>query len=243
MNTHSSLKNFLILCLFTIFTIFQSGCLDFACKKGDGKVIKQERKLTAFNAVDISGAFNVVLCQGSPASLYVEADENLQSIIITKVVNKKLIIENEESICESKALKICITAPGIESISISGSVDLKSKDTLKAKKFKIEVSGIGNIGLTVSVEKLTIDCSGSATILLNGKAGDVDAEISGASTINAFGMMAENFQLASSGVGKANLNVTNKLDVDISGTASVRYKGNPKVKQEISGVGSLEKVE
>jgi len=224
-------------------TLLFSGCLNFNCKRGNGKVVKQNRKVTGFNAIDISGSYEVILIQGNTTSLIVEADDNLQSVIKTKVENKKLIVENEESICDSKSLKLYITTPDIKSVSLSGVVDLKNVDTIRTKMLAIDVSGVADIHFAISVEKLSLSCSGSGTIALKGRAGDMDAEISGSGEINAFGLLTDTCSLSSSGAGKANLNVSQKLDVDISGTATVKYKGNPKVKQDISGVGSFEKVE
>ena len=71
----------------------------------------------------------------------------------------------------------------------------------------------------------------------------VNAEISGTGNLSAFELLAKRFNLKSSGVGNANINVANNLDVDISGTATVNYKGNPQIQQEISGVASLNRVE
>ena len=44
---------------------------------GNGNVVKQERKVAAFNAIDVSGAFDVYITQGSVQSVFVEADDNL----------------------------------------------------------------------------------------------------------------------------------------------------------------------
>jgi len=227
-----------------ILSLLHSGCINgITCKQGNGIVTKQDRKVTEFSALDVSGDYEVVITQGSPAAVTVEADENLQSIIKTKVENKNLVIENTESICNSKTLKVDITTPDITDISISGVVVLKSKDTIKTNNLKIEVSGVGNIAMVVSVAKLSIDCSGTGSVTLTGKAVDMDASLSGTSDINAFKLFAENCNLSSSGAGTANVNVSKTLDVDISGTATVKYKGSPKIKQEISGVGSLEAVQ
>ena len=45
------------------------------------------------------------------------------------------------------------------------------------------------------------------------------------------------------GAGKAKINVSKHLDVDISGAGTILYKGSPTVSQEISGAGSVKKVD
>jgi hypothetical protein len=54
-------------------------------ERGNGNVIKQERKVSAFNAIEVSGAFDVYLSLGSAQSVIVEADENLMPLIRTAV--------------------------------------------------------------------------------------------------------------------------------------------------------------
>jgi hypothetical protein len=46
-----------------------------------------------------------------------------------------------------------------------------------------------------------------------------------------------------SGLGSSSLWVTTDLEVNISGGGSVRYKGNPTVQEELSGLGRVEKIE
>jgi hypothetical protein len=241
MKTYYNYLKFIFLILTAAF-IFSS-CNDLVCVKGNGKIIKQSRKITPFNALDISGSFSVVMRIDSTPSVAVEADENLQKHITTKVENGTLVIENEEAICGSKDLKIYISTAGIDNIAISGAVDVQCNDTIRSKEMNIEVSGVGGIKLALDVEKLDIGCSGSGNIRLKGKAENANAEISGTGTISAFDLLTWKFTLSNSGVGKADLNVSSDLDVSISGAATVNYKGDPKVKQDISGVGTLKKVD
>ena len=58
-------------------------------------------------------------------------------------------------------------------------------------------------------------------------------------------VVAPQFQIGTasvsiSGVGNADLWVTDELKVDISGAGHVRYSGSPKVRQSISGLGSVD---
>ena len=60
----------------------------------------------------------------------------------------------------------------------------------------------------------------------------------------AFDFPAENYKIDISGAGKAEINVSKELNVEISGAATVRYKGNPtKNVQDISGAGTVRKVD
>jgi hypothetical protein len=79
---------------------------------------------------------------------------------------------------------------------------------------------------------------------LSGSAKDVGVDISGAVDLFAYDLLAENYKLGISGAGKAEINVSKNLKLDISGAATVHYKGTPtNISQDISGAGSVKKVE
>jgi hypothetical protein len=226
----------------TLIIILAAGCINgLTCEKGNGKIKTEERKIAAFNAIEVSGAYNIVLKQDSFTSVSVEADENLQPLIITKLEGNKLVIKNNKSICSSKELKINITNPDIKNISMSGAVDLKTTNTFKSRELTIDVSGMADMTLDLNVQNLDISCSGSCDLNLKGSAENVKADLSGAADIKAFDLVTKKFKLSSSGAGSANVNVSEKLDVEISGAASVNYKGNPSVSQSISGAGTIHK--
>jgi hypothetical protein len=211
---------------------------------GSGNVIREERKVSSFNGIDVSGAFDVILIQGTSNSVIVEADDNLMDLIRTEVRGNTLVIDNKKPIHHSKSLKLFITFTELKSIDLSGAVDIESQGKLTLPELAISGSGASDGKLDMDVQKLSIDCSGGSKLKLSGSAKDVDVEASGAVDLIAFDFPAETYKLSISGAGKADINVSKELNVDISGAASVHYKGNPtKNIQDISGAGSVKKVD
>jgi hypothetical protein len=211
---------------------------------GSGNVIRQERKVSSFNGIDVSGAFDVKLTQGTSNSVIVEADDNLMDLIRTEVRGNTLMIDNKKPIHHSKSLKIFITFTELKSIDLSGAVDIESQGKLTLPELAISGSGASDAKLDMDVQKLGIDCSGGSKLRLTGSAKDVDVDASGAVDLFAFDFPAENYKLDISGAGKAEINVSKNLKVDISGAASVHYKGSPaNIYQDISGAGSVKKVD
>jgi hypothetical protein len=69
-------------------------------------------------------------------------------------------------------------------------------------------------------------------------------DLSGASDIFAFDMIAENYDIDISGAGNAHLNVSKRIRAEISGAGSIKYKGSPtEIDQQVSGAGSVTKVQ
>lgn len=211
---------------------------------GSGNIIRQERKVSSFNGIDVSGAFDVKLTQGTSNSVIVEADDNLMDLIRTEVRGSTLMIDNKKPIAHSKSMKVFITFTELKSIDLSGAVDVESEGKLTLPELAISGSGASDAKLEMDVQRLGIDCSGGSKLKLTGSAKDVDVDVSGAVDLFAFDFPAENYKLSISGAGKAEINVSKNLKVDISGAASVRYKGTPTgIYQDISGAGSVKKVD
>jgi hypothetical protein len=211
---------------------------------GSGNVVRQERKVSSFNAIEVSGAYNVILTQGTAVSVIVEADDNLQDLIRTEVRGSTLVIDNKKPIYHSKTMKVYITITDLKSIDLSGAVDVETQGKLTLPELAISGSGASDGKLDLDVQHLGLDCSGGSKLKLSGSAKDVEVDISGAVDLFAYDFPAESYRLSISGAGKAEINVSKNLKVDISGAASVYYKGSPaNISQDVSGAGSVKKVD
>jgi len=244
MKTTKLFSIILSFCLFMCVSTFSAGChmRDF---RGDGNVVKQDRKVSSFNGLEISGAFEIILNQGDIEAVTVEADENILPYIRTEVVNGTLIIETKDKpFHHATRMKVYITIKGLKSIDLSGAIDLQTQNRLNLSDLEIDVSGASNANLDIAVQKLSLDGSGASKLIFKGSAVEVKMDLSGASNIYAFDMPVENYTISLSGAGKAEINVLKKLSVEISGAGSIKYKGSPAmIDEDVSGAGTIKKVE
>jgi hypothetical protein len=230
-----------ILAIFML-TIY-SGC-DVFGERGNGNVSSETRSVSFFNSIDVSGAFDVYITQGTAQSVIVETDENLQKLIKTKVEDNILYIETKEPISHSTCMKIHLTVTELKKIDVSGAVDIRTENKLTVPDLFIDGSGAADAKMDLAVQKLKIDCSGGSKIKFSGTAGEVRLDASGAVDLFAYDLVVESFYLEISGAGKAEINVTKILDAEISGAGTVRYKGNPeKVMENVSGAGSIKRAD
>ncbi|MBL4594667.1 MAG: DUF2807 domain-containing protein [Flavobacteriales bacterium] len=209
---------------------------------GNGEVIKEQREVSSFNKIDISGAYEVLINQGDEERLELEVDENLLEYIETEIKNNTLYISSKQAIGNATSLKLYITIVDVEDIDVSGAIKLRNKGTYKASSLEIDVSGAADIDLDVDVENLTMDMSGASETTLSGTANNFEIEISGAGELQAKKLKTRNTTIDISGAGSAVVHAKKTLNVSVSGAGSVKYKGNPKVKEDISGAGSVEKL-
>ncbi len=211
-------------------------------ESGSGNVVREDRHVSSFNAIDVSGSFEVFLSQGTTQSVIVEADDNLMKLIKTRVNGNTLEIDTKEPIRHAKCMKIYLTVTDLKEIQLSGAVDIQTETKLTFNDLSLDVSGATDSKIELDVQKLNVDCSGGSKLHFVGQAKEVSFDISGAVDLFAFDMVAEKMDLGISGAGKAEVNVTREFNADISGAASVRYKGNPeKISQDVSGAGSIKK--
>jgi hypothetical protein len=226
----------------TVFIVLSS-CLVLG-ERGNGNVVKQERKVASFDAIDVSGTFDIILSQGTAQSVIVEADENLMKIINTEVEGGKLIIDHKKPIQHSTCLKVFITVTDLKSLEMSGAVDVMTEGRLTLPEFRIEGSGASDSKFDLDVQKLDVESSGGSKFKFRGLAAKVHMDVSGAVDLFAYDLITDDFTLDISGAGKAQINVNKELNVDISGAGTVRYKGNPtKLIENVSGAGSIKKAE
>lgn len=212
--------------------------------RGDGNVLKETRKVSSFDGIDVSGAFDIVLKQGTVEEVTVEADANLLPLIRTDVVGGTLKIDTKKPINHVTVMRVYVTVKDLKHIDVSGAVDINTEGRITVPELSIDASGASDSKLELGVQKLKLDCSGASKMRFSGFATDVSMDLSGASDIFGYDMLAENYDIEISGAGNAQINVSKKIRAEISGAGSVKYKGSPsEIDQSVSGAGSIKKVQ
>ncbi len=125
---------------------------------------------------------------------------------------------------------------------VSGSGDLEVTGTCQG--FDSDVSGSGNVNSTVVINgNASFGVSGSGKVTAAGTAPEVKISISGSGKVLASELEATKATVRISGSGDVEIGVKDDLDVTISGSGSVRYRGNPeKVNSHAAGSGSVRKM-
>ncbi len=227
----------------TFLLTLQSGCsYGFGGIKGNGNVTKQERQLDSFSSLDVGGAFKVFLTQGDKEFVIVEADENLLDVISTEVRGNTLVIKTTQDIRDSEALNIYLTFKNLDEMDISGACRLIGENKMKFGDLDLECSGASDVELKFAAQELSLDFSGASQIELYGSAESVDLDLSGASGFDGYDLEADINNVDVSGASHAKIFVNNELSAEVSGAASLKYKGDPVIKEhDVSGAGSMRK--
>src|SRR5581483_10513469 len=78
---------------------------------GNGKIATETRPAGTFEAVELEGAYDVLLTQGPQTEVRIETDSNLLAHIKTTVSNGKLVIETSGNLQPTKSIAVYITSP------------------------------------------------------------------------------------------------------------------------------------
>src|SRR5215213_441477 len=220
MNKEIEMRKLLMILLLAVLAAGCHGTLHSDIT-GSGKRETEKRQVAPFTSITTEGAFNIeVTCQ-KPLSVEVEADDNVLEYVSTNVTNNLLRLKNSRSISVNEPVKIRISVPNLEGLSVSGAG-------------KIEIKGMNN-------EKFEIDSNGAPSIVVSGTTKLIDINTNGAGKIDTHNLHATRGVVESNGVSRVDLDVADQLDVTVSGPSSVFYKGDPVVNKNVHGPGKVEK--
>lgn len=230
--------------LFIIAALLFGACgvnIDINIDKGSGNVITEERNVSGFDRVILTGIGDLTIIQGDTESMEIEAEDNVAANITTEVKNGTLEIGfNEKRILPTEPVKFTVTMRTVRGLDTRGVSNIQS-DKIDTDQLDLAISGTGNINLrSLTADEVKIHVSGAGNLNAEGKVTEQKITLSGAGNYNGEDLESETADIVISGLGKVTVWATGKLDVKISGTGSVDYYGNPQVSQNISGLGRLE---
>ncbi len=211
-------------------------------RKGNGSFVTEERNISRFTTLKVSGAFNVELTSALSDQLTIYADENLMEDIITEVKGDALIIRNKKNTylkpSNHKQVSIKVPLVALNLAKLSGSGKIHSEESIRTRRFSSALSGSGKIALGIKAEEVTAQLSGSGKVVLSGTATSLAANLSGSGSIRLKELVVQEASAILSGSGSIHLQCKEKLDATVSGSGRIRYYGEPKGKLHTKVVGS-----
>lgn len=215
--------------------------------KGNGNITSTERSVSAFKNVDVSGAIELYVAQGETRPVKIETDENLLQYIEVEQEGNRIIIKSRDgfNLRPSRKIKVYVTSPVYNDIEVSGASNINGvAKIVNTENMKLDVSGAGDINMEVDAPAISADISGAGAVNLKGETKTFDLTLTGAGKAHCYELLSETTKVDISGAGDADVYASVKLDAQVSGAGSVTYKGGAtNVAQQVSGAGSVKKVE
>ncbi|MEJ2006455.1 MAG: DUF2807 domain-containing protein, partial [Cyclobacteriaceae bacterium] len=151
-----------------------------------------------------------------------------------------LEINSSRKLRASDDSNITVFYKSVESIEVQGAATLHTDNVFSGDYLRLTMSGAGEVDMDVDLGRLELDISGAGAVELKGNAEEQDISMSGAGGYDAEELISRRCRISISGVGGAQVYVTEDLDATVSGIGGVSYLGNPSnVRSDISGLGSI----
>lgn len=212
--------------------------------KGNGKIVSETRNTADYDAIKVSGSFNIELVSGKEGNISIKGDENLLSFVKVEVEENTLKIHFQKNTNIRSNQKIQITVPfeKISELDLSGSGNIQTKNDIKNDKFSAKLSGSGNFNLGIDSNDLELSLSGSGNVKLKGNAANFTSKLSGSGDIDASDLKSKNVDVNVSGSGNSKVSCNENLTARVSGSGNIKYEGNPEKRDvKVAGSGNISK--
>src|SRR5579884_278226 len=187
---------------------------------GSGTMKTEQRNVGNFTAIRAEGSFELVIERTGTSGVSVTGDDNLLPFFTSAVEDGTLVLSS----AQGKSFEGKIPTYHVTVADLRG----------------IETRGAGTVTATkLDGDALTVSLAGAGKMQLGGRVTDLGITISGAGNLDAAQLQAKNVKIKISGAAQAVVSASDTLDADVSGAASVRYLGSPKLTSHDSGAGSL----
>ena len=208
-------------------------------------IITEQRYYETFTELDVSDAFEVdVTYSDSDNKVSVEANQNLQSKIVTDITNGKLTIKLKPNIRikSSATLKVHIIVPELTKIKASGASRVEFLNELNTNSLNLDLSRASSLKGNLNLNSCNFDLSGASNVELTGNINTAIIELSGASSIGNYNCNIDTLSIDLSGASSGSLTVNEIINIDASGASSLNYKGNGTINTiELTGASSINK--
>lgn len=210
--------------------------------KGNGNVVSETRTTGDYDGIKCAGSMDFILVAGEEGKIILEGDSNLLEYIITEIKGDHLVIKTKKGVnmsYKNKSIKVTIPFEDINTVSLAGSGDLYSKDTIETDKLSVSLAGSGDVKLEVKTNYVKGAIAGSGDLTLEGNTNELKARVAGSGDFHGFDLQANDTDVSVAGSGDAEVVSNRTLTARVAGSGDVVYKGNPEKDTKVAGSGSI----
>lgn len=188
---------------------------------GGAEPIEKTYPLTGFERLNVAGVYDVTVVVGRPYSVTISGDPAELARVTADVRRQTLVLGFQSrgfhpARRKRQSLDAHITLPSLVGIESSGVVDGRVKG-IRASDFEVELSGVGELDLEGTCERL-------------------HAAVSGVGSLDADGLKCAVVRVSVSGVGEASVFASDAVDASVSGMGEIAVDGSPKKIKKSGGL-------
>ena len=208
---------------------------------------RETRAVGAFTEVNLGGSAHVILKQGSPQSVVVEASPEALADFETLVKDKQLRLGYRDrspmgSRKDRGPVTVYVTAPDLTALRVGGSGKLEVDGPLQADALALAVAGSGDLRVPqLTAASLETAVAGSGDVLVSGSCPRHEIRISGSGQVKAHDLKTETSRVRISGSGNAHVYASKAAEAAISGSGNVLVAGGGQLSSSVRGSGRISK--
>ncbi len=212
--------------------------------RGSGDMETETRDVSGFNKIELNGAGQLNITQGSTESLEIRAESNILPELTSEVEGDTLVLGYKDqtwrtTVIPTERIVYTLTVVDLTEFTFNGAGDLEV-DSLETSSLELTINGAGNIEIdNLVADELSVTISGTGSIQIAGQVETQTINIEGAGNYQSEDLQSQNASIEVNGLGNSTLWVMQSFDVTINGSGSVDYYGDPDVSQDINGLGDV----
>lgn len=230
---------------------------------GSSNVVTRDYDFDGFNRLEVGSAFEVHIVQSDSFEVSIKMNDNLFDYLEISQDGSTLKIRMKPNYSFRQSTReASVSIPAISALDLSGAsrgdiagftstddlwLELSGASNLelldmKAGDTRSNISGASRLTGDIEISDADFDISGASRVSLVGKCDYLELDVSGASSARLGDFPAITARVNLSGASNGDIEVTDELDVQLSGASRLTYSGDPTLKDvDVSGGSSLNK--
>lgn len=190
------------------------------------------RTLEAFDALDVSGGFDISIFNGSPKAEITVNKGDLDGVKLS-VKNGTLYISYNNKKngwgwnSGNHNIDIDLYVSNLVEISTAAGADVYGEFKFKAEDFEAEASSGSKISIEIDADYTEVGVSSGAYVEIEGDTKSLEVDVSSGASFVGKKLEAEKVEADASSGASAKVWATERISADASSGASIRYKGDP----------------
>ncbi len=195
---------------------------------------RKEFDFTGFTEVEVRNALKVEVRRGDAFSVAVEADEQALADVKVSLTGDRLIAKLEARWGHVGLLfkgvsspKVSVTMPDLKYLELAAASRGEVNGFNELENFQAILAGASSLTGNVGAKTMKLEAGAASHFELSGNAASAEIELTAASNANLEKMNIGDARIKLAGAASMTINMTGKLDADVSGASSLRWLGTP----------------
>jgi hypothetical protein len=178
---------------------------------GSGNIVTESRSVGGFHGVSFGGIGRLVIDQTGTSSLTVTAEDNIQPVLVSEVVDGRLMlgVAGNTNLGRVQEIVFRLTVESLDELWATGAAT-------------VEATGI-------DTDRLEVHITGATTVTFAGRADYQTITLVGASTYDAAALTSREVVAEATGASRIVVRVSDRLRAYVRGASLITYIGNPVV--------------